>query len=507
MFQFLAISTRRSGTSGCRRTFPRHLLHRITTLASAASLVLFAQLFFTAPLNAESRDRPNIILILSDDLAWSDLKCYGHPWHRTPHIDRLADGGVRFTNAYASAPICSASRASLLTGKTTASLGFEFVTKNSPGSQNIDGPTALVAPPLTLNLALAESTIAERLTEQGYETAFFGKWHLNQHHGRYLGWSPTHGPKQQGFQIAEEDFGAHPYSWGQNPPATIDAEGRFADDSMVERVCRYIRQPHERPYFAMASSFYVHTPVRTPLKWLTDHYENTIPIDAKNRANRVKYAAFLETLDHHVGEILDAVEASGTSDNTLVVFFSDNGGHPEYTANAPLRGSKWNLYEGGIRVPLIVRWPGRTKPGTESITPVVGYDLPSTFVQASGGDNEGVEGEAVPLRAYPISEQESRDLIWHFPYYHPETGYNKAKPTIGVDDFVVSKTKPQSAIRREDFKLIWFAEDDRVELYNLAKDPSEQVDLSEIETAKSFELRAALHQYLRDHHARMAMPR
>lgn len=451
--------------------------------------------------------RPNIVFILADDLAWSDLGCYGHAWHRTPNIDRLAEGGTRFTNAYASAPICSASRASLLTGKTTASLGFEFVTKNAPGSQNIDAPTALVAPPLTLNLALAERTIAERLTDLGYETAFFGKWHLNQHYERYLGWSPTHGPKQQGFQVAEEDFGAHPYSWGRTPPATVDDEGSFVDDSMVERVCRYVRQPHERPYFVMASSFYVHTPVRTPYQWLTDHYEKVIPTDAQNRANRVKYAAFLETLDHHVGQILNAIDASDAADDTLVVFFSDNGGHPEYTANAPLRGSKWNLYEGGIRVPLIVRWPGRVESGAESNSPVVGYDLPSTFVHAAGGSIDAVEGKAIPLRADAVLPKQTRDLIWHFPYYHPESGYGEAKPTIGVDDFAVSKTKPQSAIRRGDYKLIWFAEDDRVELYNLSEDRSEQTNLSEIQPKKSAELKAALHRYLKDHHARMAKPR
>ncbi|QDU75609.1 Arylsulfatase [Bremerella volcania] len=475
-------------------------------------LQLFILLFalVTPICSAELADaetiQPNIVFILADDLAWSDLGCYGHPWHRTPNIDRLAEGGIRFTSAYASAPICSASRASLLTGKTTASLGFEFVTKGTPGRQNIDAPTALVAPPLTLNLPLTELTVAERLSDLGYETAFFGKWHLNQHFGRYLGWSPTHGPRQQGFQVAEEDFGAHPYSWGRNPPDAVNEEGKFVEDSMVERVCAYIRQPHDRPYFVMASSFYVHTPVRTPLEWLTNHYEKTIPADAKSRANRLIYAAFLETFDHHVGQILQAIEASGKSKDTLVIFFSDNGGHPEYTGNAPLRGSKWNLYEGGIRVPLIVRWPGHAMPGTENAVPTVGYDLPSTFVQAAGGSIDAVEGQAISFRGDITPKVEQRDLIWHFPYYHPETGYRKAKPTIGVDDFAVSKTKPQSAIRRGDYKLIWFAEDDRVELYHLARDPSEQMDLSQISPGKSAELKEALHRYLKAHHARMATP-
>lgn len=470
-------------------------------------LIALLTLIYSPKTTEAETHPPNIVFILVDDLAWSDLGCYGHPWHRTPNIDRLADGGIRFTSAYASAPICSASRASLLTGKSTASLGFEFVTKGAPGRQNIDVPTTLMAPPLTLNLPLSERTIAERLDDLGYETAFYGKWHLNQHHGRYLGWSPTHGPKQQGFQIAEEDIGAHPYAWGQKKPAIVDKKEHFIEDSMVEKVTRYIRQPHNRPYFVMASSFYVHTPVRTPLRWLTNHYEETIPADAKNRANRIKYATFLETLDHHVGQMVQAVETSGKQDNTLIVFFSDNGGHPEYTANAPLRGSKWNLYEGGIRVPLIVRWPEHVEPGLECDTPSIGYDLASLFVQAAGGNTSEVDGRAIELSDGPPGEDINRDLIWHFPYYHPESGYGEAKPTIGVNDFVVSKTKPQSAIRRGEFKLIWFAEDDRVELYNLANDLSEQKDLSELATEKSQELREALHRYLRDHQARMATPR
>ncbi|MEW4564545.1 sulfatase [Bremerella sp. JC770] len=478
---------------------------KLLQLLAISAAVLF-WIGWSKPASAETT-QPNIVFILADDLAWSDLGCYGHPWHRTPHIDQLAHGGMRFTNAYASAPICSASRASLLTGKTTASLGFEFVTKNAPGRQSIDAPTALVAPPLTLNLALDEQTIAERLTGLGYVTAFFGKWHLNQHHGRYLGWSPTHGPAQQGFQVAEEDFGAHPYSWGRKSPMALTEEGQFVEDSMVDRVCRYIRQPHERPFFVMASSFYVHTPVRTPLKWLTDKYDQKIPADAKNRAHRIKYAAFLETLDHHVGQILESIEASGQADETLVVFFSDNGGHPEYTANAPLRGSKWNLYEGGIRVPLIVRWPGHVRPGTESDVPTIGYDLPSTFVHAAGGNIPDGEGHPISLNVANSAKDGDRDLIWHFPYYHPEKGYAKAKPHIGMDDFAVSKTKPHSVIRRGDFKLIWFAEDDRVELYDLAHDLSEQSDLSAAEPKKSAAMKQALLRYLQDHHARMATPR
>ena len=427
---------------------------------------------------AEPLKKPNILFILVDDLAWSDLGCYGHPWHETTNIDRLAASGIRMTSGYAPAPICSASRASILTGKTTARLGFEFVTKAEPGHQTIEGSVRLQTPKFTLNLPLKEKTVADHLTELGYETAFFGKWHLNQHHERYLGWSPTHGPADQGFQVAVEDFGAHPYSWKEAPPAAIQRPGKYAPDSMVDGVCDYLSGKRDKPFFAMASSFYVHTPVKTPCEWLVDDYDNKIPAGIKNRTRRVNYAAFLQTLDHHVGRMLDALDSGGKRDDTLIVFMSDNGGHPEYTANGPLRGSKWNLYEGGIRVPFFAVWPGRIAAGTTSDVPVIGYDLLPTFVDLAGG--QAVEVDGVPIGDLLLggSTFAERDLVWHFPYYHPERGYAKAKGTIGVDDFAVSKTRPQSAMRRGKHKLLWFAEDDRVELYDLETDPSEQRDLS-----------------------------
>lgn len=227
---------------------------------------------------------PNVVLVLSDDLAWSDLACYGHPWHDTPHLDSLAREGLRFTNAYAPAPICSASRAAILTGRNTARLNFEFVTKNRPGMQEVEGSTSLTAPPYTLDLPLEERTIPECLGESGYETAFFGKWHVNAHHGRYLGWSPTHGPRKQGFQVAAEDFGSHPYGWGKDPPKPIAEKGRFPADSMIERAERFVRRDREKPFFLMVSQYLVHTPVRTPCTWLIEKYERRVPRDATKRA-------------------------------------------------------------------------------------------------------------------------------------------------------------------------------------------------------------------------------
>jgi uncharacterized sulfatase len=446
----------------------------------------------------KAAERPNILFMLVDDLAWSDAGCYGHLWHATPHIDRLAADGMRFTDAYAPAPICSASRAGFLTGKTPARLHFEFVTKERPGRQQLDAETPLQAPPFTLNLPLAEVTIAERLAAIGYETAFFGKWHLNAHHQRYLGWSPTHGPPQQGFQVAVEDFGGHPYSWGGETPPAIETVNEFPADSMVERAAEFLRRDHDRPFFLMVSAFYVHTPVRTQCRWLIERYEKLIPADSPNREQRVRYAAFVETLDHYIGRIMEALDESGLGDETLVVFTSDNGGHPEYTANGPLRGSKWNLYEGGIRVPLIARWPGHIPPAAVCRTPVVGYDLLPTFVEVTGELSPDVDGISLtPLFEDP-DRRPDRDLIWHFPYYHPERGYADAQDRIGVNDFAVSRTRPQSALRRRQFKLLRFYEDDRVELYDLSADVSEQHDLSAERPDVAAELGARLTRQLEE---------
>lgn len=477
--------------------------------------------------------RPNIVFILVDDLSWSDLGCYGHAYHRTPNIDRLAAEGLRFTAGYAPAPICSASRASILTGKTPARLGFEFVTKNEPGHQRLDASVPLETPEFKLNLPISEITIAERLAELGYKTAFLGKWHVSQHYQRrYLAWHPDYGPKQQGFSVAIEDFGDHPYAWSKKQSPKDLPAGVFPADSMVQQTAEFIRAQRgtQTPYFLMASSFYVHTPVRNRCQWLVKDYAEKLEATAPNWQKRVEYAAFVETLDHHVGSIVDAIDDSGQRNNTLIFFMSDNGGHPEYASNAPLRGSKWNLYEGGIRVPMIARWPGQTPAGVTNDTPVIGYDLLPTFVDMAGGEvlalRDAVDGLSVarllqPEEELPLAAEEhdireptgynnippSRPLIWHFPYYHPESTFSTASETIGVGDFAVSKTRPQSAIRKANYKLIQFAEDARVELYDLANDLAEQHDLSHERPSVASELTALLQQQLHSMDARRAIPR
>lgn len=476
-------------------------------------LGLGAATLATRPLAAVSSNtsrptKPNIVFILVDDLGYSDLGCYGHPWHETPHLDALAREGMKFTNAYAPAPICSASRASTLTGRSPARLNFEFVTKNEPGRQKIQPRQPLTAPPFTLDLPLEEKTIPEHLNEVGYNTAFFGKWHVNKHYKRYLGWSPTHGPRQQGFQYAVEDFGSHPYGYEKGKVPFVKKKGDMPVDSLTERAVDFLKQKHEKPFFLMFSHFYVHTPIKPSCQWLIDKYQSKVPEDSPNRTKRVTYGAFVEMMDYYVGRLLSTLDETGLRDNTLVVFTSDNGGHPEFTSNKPLRGSKWNLYEGGIREPFFARWPGVIRKGSICDTPVIGYDLLPTFAEIAGKTvpTKGIDGVSlVPLLRDP-TKRLNRDLYWHFPYYHPEKGFAKALKKIGIDDFAVSQTRPHSAIRRDHLKLLYFYEDKHVELYDLEKDPGEQNDLSQLKPQTTVLLKDALLEKLKTVHARFPEP-
>jgi uncharacterized sulfatase len=416
---------------------------------------------------------------------------------------------MRFTQAYAPAPICSASRASILTGKTTARLGFEFVVKAESGEQQIEPSQSLKAPPFTLSLPLEETTIAERLRDSGYETAYFGKWHLNPHYnGVYNGWSPTEGPGQQGFDFAEEDFGTHPYS--RKELAAIDQEDRFYRDGLTDKAVNFLKRDHDSPFFLMVSHFYVHTPIESPYTWLRKKYDAIIPENTSRRTKRIEYAVFVETLDHYIGQLLDGLGDTGVKDSTMVVFLSDNGGHPEFVSNKPLRGSKWNLYEGGIRVPMFVRWPGKVSGGSVNDDPVVGYDLFPTFLEVCGMNLEKEYVDGISL--LPLFKEDNklidRPLYWHFPYYHPEgKKFGDAMNLIGIDDFAVSQTRPHSAIRHGDYKLLYFEEDNRTELYYLLEDLSESDDLSRKLPIKTKALKESLISYLDHANARRAIPR
>lgn len=480
-------------------SMPRSLLLVAAALAGAAPAV-----------GAAAPTRPNIVVIVADDLGWQDLHVTGHPWHVTPNLDRLAAQGTRFDHAYAAAPICTASRAALLTGRSPARLGIEFVIKSPEATHSTTHP--LQPPSYPFNLPLSETTVAEVLGPAGYATGYFGKWHLAQHHGSYLRWSPTHGPLQQGYIEGTDDFGDHTYgdvTRSESERAPLPP-GDYGRDPLTAHAVGFLRAHRDQPFYLHFSPYYVHDPFRTRASWLADDYAARLPAGTDRK--RAVYAAMVELLDRQVGAVLAALDELDLTKNTLVVFTSDNGGHPVVSANGPLRGSKWNLYEAGLRVPWIIRWPGRVRAGATSGETFIGTDLLPTLCAAAGAPlpaGVALDGQDVlPLwLGQPSAAASARTLTWHFPYYHPEgAAFAKARPTIGVDDFAVSQTQPQSAIHVGDWKLIHFFADNRDELYRLPDDHSEQHNLAANEPTRTRELRAQLDATLLAAHARIPTP-
>ena len=472
-------------------------------------------------LQPRNYSKPNIIIIYADDLGYSDVGCYGkaygNTFTETPNLDRLASAGIKFTNAYAAAPISSPSRAALLTGKSPARLGFEFVTKYEGETFSWDSASwakkyedrKLICPPYTTTLPLEEETIAEKLKENGYTTGMTGKWHVAPHHETYLAWSLTHGPAQQGFEWTAETFGAHPYGYSKNDIKNEYENGEYPDDELTRKAIEFIGMKHQKPFFLFVSHYFVHVPIDTRLNWLIDKYrEKALERNEDVPESVIQYAAFVERLDHYVGQLLDAIDEKGLAENTLVVFTSDNGGHPSFAFNRPLRGSKWNLYEGGVRVPFIIRWPQVTEKGTVCDVPVVQMDLMPTFNEICRNKNplrHDIDGISIlPLiNGEEIHELEERTLIWHFPYYHPEgEEYYKARDGIGIEDREISKSQPQSSIRKGNYKLIYFYDRNASELYDLRQDIGESNDLSRSRPWDAARLESELFDYLYEVNAR-----
>lgn len=417
--------------------------------------------------------RPNVVLILADDLGWADLACYGNTFNETPNLDRLAREGLRFTQFYAG-PVCSPTRANLQSGRDQARFG---ITQHIPGHRR---PYAKLADPVVpLQLPLEVETFAERLRPAGYATGYFGKWHLG---------GDGHGPTQQGWDTAIEFT-------GNTVPARIDggAGARRSADYLAGKAEEFITANRERPFLLQISPSAVHIPLSTTPELLAK-YRAKKPM--AGYPSRPDYAGLLEELDQCVGRIVAALDRAGLAEKTLVLFLSDNGGlvHQQdgviVTSNAPLRDEKGSLYEGGIRVPAIARWPGRITAGTTSATPAITMDVYPTLLALAGvaplpgQPPDGVS--LVPLFARPGATLPRDTLTWHLPHYHHST--------------------PASAIRRGDWKLIEFFETDTVELYHLGQDVGETTNLAAREPARARELRAALADWRRAVGARMPTP-
>jgi arylsulfatase A len=437
-------------------------------------LILGALLAFAPLVSAQEPTRPpNMVVFLIDDLGWTDLGCYGSDLYQTPHIDRLAQEGLRFSNGYSACTVCSPTRAALLTGKYPARL---HVTDWIPGHKRAGAKLAI--PDWTQYLPGTEVTLAAALRQAGYATATIGTWHL--------GMLPESTPTAHGFDrnVAGYTAGQPPsyFSPYKIPTLTDGPKGEYLTDRLGDEAARFIEEHKDRPFFLYLPHYAVHTPLQAS-KDDSAAYQQKIRPDMRH--TNATYAAMVASMDRAVGRVLQRLAELGLDKNTLVVFTSDNGGLLRSTVNVPLRVGKGSAYEGGVRVPYIIRWPGVTPRGSVCHEPIITPDLYPTLLQAAGakGDakhNAGVDGVSVVPLLRDVGARLKRDAIyWHYPHYHP------------------GGATPYGAVRARDWKLIEFYEDKRVELYNLEDDVGEKQDLAAAMPAKTQELRERLHSWRR----------
>ncbi|MFN7936500.1 MAG: sulfatase [Bryobacteraceae bacterium] len=400
----------------------------------------------------QAKARMNVIVILADDLGAMDLGCYGSQYHETPNLDGLAAGGIRFTQAYAACPVCSPTRASIMTGKYPARLQL---TDWIPGRRQWSA-AKLLTPAFEQALPLKEVTLAEVLKPAGYATASIGKWHLGGD-----GFLPT----DQGFDlnVGGTDRGSPPSYFPPYKIPGLEGPG-YLTDTVTGRAEQFIEANKEKPFFLYLPHFAVHTPLQAKTELTAKYAKKAEGMKAQSRP---VYAAMLESLDEGVGRILKKLAELKIDDRTAVFFLSDNGGlrfegsqKEAVTDNAPLRAGKGHLFEGGIRIPMLVRWPGVTKAGSTVAHPVCSTDLLPTIAQMLGLEAPVVDGVSLAGTLKSGAGPKREALFWHYPHYSNQGG------------------SPGGAVRRGDWKLIEFYEDGRVELFHLKDDPSERVNLA-----------------------------
>jgi arylsulfatase A len=435
--------------------------------------------------SAQSRSRPNIVLILVDDYGWRDTGYNGSTFYETPNIDSLARSGVVFTNGYSASPVCSPTRAAIMTGKYPARL---HLTSHLQGASNRLHYSKVIQPSARLELPLSEVTIAELLKEQGYRTACIGKWHLGK--TGFL-------PKDQGFDVSlagDEAGSTNDFffpQWQKKIP--LDGRpGEYLTDRLTDLAVDFIDQNKRQPFFLYLPHFAVHTPIQSRPDKLSK-YEAKVRAD--NPQNYTEYAGMIESVDDSVGRVLKALRDAGVDENTFILFSSDNGGVTSLewkkrpvTSNLPLRLGKGHLYEGGIRVPTIARWPGVTKAGSRCDEVVVSYDYAPTIANIAGVPNsklKGMDGRSFTPLLRGAAKLDRSDNFWHYPHYSPQLG------------------KPSAAIRRGDHKLILFFEDNHSELYNLKEDIGESKELSAEKPQLAASMRRKLEAWLQETQAQI----
>lgn len=443
--------------------------------------------------------KPNFIFILADDLGWRDLGCYGSAFYETPHLDRLAASGVRFTSAYAACSVCSPTRASIMTGKYPARL---HLTDWLPG--RADRPDQkLNRPTIIQHLPLEEVTLAEALRDGGYRTAFIGKWHLGGK-GFY--------PEQQGFDtnLGGCELGHPPsyFSPYRIPTLPDGPKGEYLTDRLTDEAVKYIENTRDEPFLLYLAHYAVHNPQQAKPELVEKYRAKAAQLppprgpefrpEGKTKARQIQnqpvYAAMIQSLDENVGRIMDALDRLGLAQNTVVVFTSDNGGlstaEGSPTSNSPLRAGKGWPYEGGVREPLIIRGPGVGTPGAVCDVPVISTDYYPTFLELAGlplRPAQHADGVSLAplLKGGTLPE---RPLFWHYPHYSNQGG------------------APDGAVRLGDYKLIEWYEDMRAELFNLKDDVAETRDLATQQPQTVTNLRERLHAWRRSVSADMPTP-
>lgn len=433
---------------------------------------------------------PNIVFFLADDLGQRDLAVYGSSFYETPNLDRLAKEGALFTDAYAACPVCSPTRASILSGQWPQRTGITDYIGAPAKPEAWKRNTKMLPAPYADRLALDAPTLAKAMKSAGYATFFAGKWHLGPE-----GWWP----ENQGFDhnLGGIDRGG-PYGGKKyfspygNPRLKDGPDGEHLPDRLATETANFIAANRERPFFAYYSFYDVHTPLMARPDLLRKYEEKRARLglkeawgreherDVRRVQDHAVYAAMVEAMDLAVGKVLAKLDELGLRENTLVIFTSDNGGLSTSegwpTSNLPFRGGKGWMYEGGIREPLLIRWPGVVKPGEVISIPVSSPDFFPTLLEAAGArpaPGQRLDGVSlVPvLRGSAVNE---RALYWHYPHYGNQGG------------------APAAAIRRGPWKLIHWAEDDREELFRLDLDPGETTDLAAREPQRVASLRAEL---------------
>lgn len=479
---------------------------RLFTAAAglAISLVLSGQSnpLLGASERASTTPPPNIVFILIDDLGWRDLGCYGSTFHETPHLDRLAGQGMKFTNAYAACCVCSPTRASILTGQYPARLHLtDYLSGRPPQNAKLQDPD------WTPYLPRDVQTIAGALKPAGYVSALIGKWHLGG--SRQFG-APKEAedalPERRGFDvnIAGSHYGQppdyfFPYQRGgpqgttyRFPNFTGGHDEEYLTDRLTEEAEKFIEENQRRPFFLYLAHYAVHTAIGNRLqakpKAIAKFAARADPRAAQNNA---VYAAMIENMDESVGRILRKLDELKVAERTLIVFTSDNGGYREVTAQPPLRGAKSDPYEGGIRVPLLVRWPGFVKAGSTSETPVSSVDFFPTCCEIAGvkpGPGHKVDGVSLTPLLRQTGGPGRDTLFWHYPHYS-------------------AYTTPNGAVRQGDFKLIEFFEDSRLELYNLKTDISEKDNLATTQRDKARDMQQLLAAWRKQVGAQLPTPK